>query len=42
MPVLCSVSVQCLQDEEEPSDANYSPDGGYIPRILFVGKKIDV
>ncbi len=25
-----------LQDDEEPSDAAYKPDGGYIPRILFV------
>lgn len=24
------------QDDEEPSDAQYSPDGGYIPRILFI------
>lgn len=25
-----------LQDDEEPADAAYKPDGGYIPRILFV------
>ena len=25
-----------LQDEEEPRDAKYKPDGGYIPRVLFV------
>ncbi|XP_077291059.1 thioredoxin domain-containing protein 12-like [Arctopsyche grandis] len=25
-----------LMDEDEPSDSNYSPDGGYIPRILFL------
>ena len=25
-----------LEDDAEPKDASYSPDGGYIPRILFV------
>lgn len=25
-----------LVDDDEPSDASYKPDGGYIPRILFV------
>eukprot|EP01147_Barroeca_monosierra_P009311 gene9311-1578_t len=28
-----------LQDDEEPDDAAYAPDGRYIPRILFAGSK---
>jgi hypothetical protein len=27
-------------DDEEPKDEQYSPDGGYVPRILFIGKHI--
>ena len=24
-----------VEDNEEPSDSSYAPDGGYIPRVLF-------
>eukprot|EP00238_Polyblepharides_amylifera_P003843 CAMPEP_0196586890 /NCGR_PEP_ID=MMETSP1081-20130531/55872_1 /TAXON_ID=36882 /ORGANISM="Pyramimonas amylifera, Strain CCMP720" /LENGTH=117 /DNA_ID=CAMNT_0041908909 /DNA_START=256 /DNA_END=609 /DNA_ORIENTATION=+ len=27
-----------LVDNEDPKDAKFSPDGGYIPRILFISK----
>jgi protein-disulfide reductase (glutathione) len=30
------------EDDEEPKDEQYSPDGGYVPRILFIGKHIDM
>ncbi|KAG8222805.1 hypothetical protein J437_LFUL005011 [Ladona fulva] len=29
-------------DSEEPSDKKYAPDGGYIPRILFLSSEGDV
>lgn len=27
-----------IMDDEEPQDKKYTPDGGYIPRILFAGQ----
>lgn len=34
---LLNKSLLFEQDEEEPKDEDFSPDGGYIPRILFLG-----
>ncbi|XP_033097064.1 thioredoxin domain-containing protein 12-like [Anneissia japonica] len=31
-----------VEDDEEPKDSKYSPDGGYIPRILFLEPNGDV
>ena len=27
-----------IQDDEDPKDSKFAPDGGYIPRIIFLGK----
>jgi protein-disulfide reductase (glutathione) len=31
-----------LEDNEEPKDAAYAPDGGYIPRIIYADKNGNV
>ena len=37
--MICLLLETLLQDSEEPTDKKYYPDGGYIPRIIFVGKQ---
>ncbi len=31
-----------LEDDEEPKDSAYAPDGGYIPRIVYLNKQGEV
>ena len=37
---ICDTRSFLLQDDQEPKDPKFSPDGGYIPRVLFMGKSV--
>ena len=37
---ICDTRSFLFQDDQEPKDPKFSPDGGYIPRVLFMGKSV--